>query len=158
MDKVAIYLSFIVAISRILRVVSNFLFTRICSNKSDNLLFKIGFSLMISFMFIIVGSLLNLNIVKIFLMSIGFFIFLIVRDPFSNYTKTLLLNNCDENAHELAITYLTISRKVGKFLISTIITLLLLKIDMLYVMILLLLISIFDIFIIGKIYKLLDEK
>ena len=90
-------------------------------------------------------------------MSIGFFIFLGSRDPFDNYIKTLLLNNCSEQFHELAITYLTLSRKIGNFLISCIITLLLLKVDMLYIMIFLLIISIFNILIIKKIYSLIHK-
>ena len=91
-------------------------------------------------------------------MALGFFVFLGVRDLFSNYMKTLLLNTCNDEYHEQAITYLTVSRMTGKFLISTLITLILLKLDMLYIMIFLLMISTFNILIIKKIYKLVERK
>ena len=91
-------------------------------------------------------------------MALGYFVFLGVRDLFQNYIKTVLLNSCKEEYHEQAISYLTLSRRIGKFLISTLITLLLVKIDMLYIMILLLIISIINILIIKKIYKLIESK
>lgn len=69
--------------------------------------------------------------------------------------QTLILNICKEEYYEQAITYLAVSRKVGKFLISTLITLLLFKIDMLYIMILLLGISLLNILIIKKVYNIL---
>lgn len=155
--KVSIFLSFIIAISRIVRVVSDYFFTKHC--KADNkILYKIGTTLIIAFISIILGSLLESKVVAIILMTFGFFVFLGVRDLFANYMKTLLLNNCKEKYHEQAITYLTLSRKLGKFLVSTLITLLLLKTDMLYIMILLLIVSILNILIIKKIYKLVERK
>lgn len=153
LDKVALVLSFIVTISRAVRVISNFIFTKFLSKKK-NILTTIGYCLMLAFICIIIGSTLKTKQLGIIFMSLGFFTFLAVRDPFANYMKTLLLNNCDENMHENAITYLTLSRKIGKFLVSSVITLILLKVDMIYVMFILLLISIIDIFIIKKIYNL----
>lgn len=152
-DSVAIVLSFIIAISRVVRFLSNLLFIKFFSRNKENILLNIGYSLSISFAIIIIGSILKSNILGIILMALGFFVFLGVRDPFANYMKTLLLNNCDEQSHERAITYLTIARKLGKFLISSLITLILLKVEMIYVMILLLLVSIINIYIIKKIYK-----
>lgn len=157
-SKVSIILSLIIAISRIVRVVSDYFFTKHCKGENKKILYKIGYALIIAFIFIIFGSLLNSKIIGIALMALGFFVFLGVRDLFANYMKTLLLNSCNEEYHEQAITYLTLSRKAGKFLISTLITLILLKIDMLYIMILLLIISLLNILIIKKIYKLVERK
>lgn len=157
-DRVAIYLSFIIAISRIVRVVSDFIFAKFCDNKNKKLLDSIDYSLIMAFVLIIIGNLLKVKVLSIILMAMGFFIFLAVRDPFENYMKTLLLNNCDEQFHEQAITYLTLARRTGNFVISTLITLLLLQIDMLYIMIFLLLISIFNILIIKRIYRLVESK
>lgn len=157
-SKVSIILSLIIAISRIVRVVSDYFFTKHCKGENKKILYKIGYALIIAFIFIIFGSLSNFKVIGIALMALGFFVFLGVRDLFANYMKTLLLNSCNEEYHEQAITYLTLSRKVGKFLISTLITLLLLRIDMLYIMILLLIISFLNILIIKKIYKLVERK
>lgn len=153
-SKVSIILSIIIAISRIVRVVSNYVFTKRCKKDNKNLLYKIGYTLIISFFLIILGSVINLKYISVISMSLGFFIFLGVRDIFDNYMKILLLNNCDEKYHEQAIIYLTVSRKIGKFLISALITLLLLKFGIIYIMIILFAISIFNISIIRKLYKL----
>lgn len=157
-SKVSIILSLIIAISRIVRVVSDYFFTKHCKGENKKILYKIGYALIIAFIFIIFGSLSNFKVIGIALMALGFFVFLGVRDLFANYMKTLLLNSCNEEYHEKAISYLTVARKAGKFLVSTLITLLLLKIDMLYIMILLLIISFLNILIIKKIYKLVERK
>lgn len=157
-SKVSIFLSLIIATSRIVRVVSDYFFTKHCKGENKKILYKTGYILIVAFIFIILGSLLKFKNIGIILMALGYFVFLGVRDLFQNYIKTLLLNSCKERYHEQAITYLTLSRRIGKFLISTLITLLLMKIDMLYIMILLLAISIFSILIIKKLYKLIESK
>lgn len=156
-SKVFMFLTFIIAISRIVRVVSDYFFTKYCKGESKKILYKIGYALIFAFISIIFGSLLDFKVIGIILMAFGFFVFLGVRDLFANYMKTLLLNSCNEEYHEQAITYLTLSRKAGKFLISTLITLILLRIDMLYIMILLLIISILNILIIKRIFKLVKK-
>lgn len=157
-SKVSIFLSLIIAISRIVRAVSNYFFTKHCKGENKKTLYKTGYALIIAFISIILGSLSNFKVIGIALMTIGFCVFLGVRDLFANYMKTLLLNSCNEEYHEQAITYLTLSRKLGKFLISTLITLLLLRFDMLYIMMLLLIISILNILIIKKMYKLIERS
>lgn len=154
-SKVSIFLSIIIAISRIVRVVSDYYFTKHCKVENKKILYKVGYVLVAAYISIIFGGLLNLKNIGIILMALGFFVFLGVRDLFANYMKTLLLNSCNENYHEQAITYLTLSRKAGKVLISTLITLLLLKVDMIYVMIFLFIISMLNILIIRKIYKVM---
>ena len=122
------------------------------------MLYVIGYTLIGAFISIIFGSMLKLKIIGIVLMALGFFVFLGIRDLFANYIKTLLLNSCSEKYHEQAITYLTLSRKVGKFLMGGAITLILLKFDLIYVIIFLLIISILNILIIKKICDLLKNK
>ena len=157
-SKVSMFLSFIIAISRVVRVISNYCYTKYFNTRNKRILYNIAYSLIFAYILIIFGSLLRFKVIGIILMSIGFFIFLGSRDLFANYTKTLLLNNCNEEHHEQAITYLSLSRITGKFLISGLITLLLLKIDIIYIMILLFIISILNILVIKEIYKLTERK
>lgn len=157
-SKVSIYLSIIIAISRIVRVISDYFFTKHFKGKNKQVLYVIGYTLIGTFISIIFGSMLKLRIIGIVLMSLGFFVFFGIRDLFANYIKTLLLNSCSEKYHEQAITYLTLSRKVGKFLIGGAITLILLKFDLIYVIIFLLIISILNILIIKRICNLLKNK
>lgn len=153
-NKVSIFLSFIIAFSRIVRVVSNYFFVKYYKFDNKKILYKIGFVLICGFIFVIVGGLLKYQVFGIILMSIGFFGLFSICDLLKNYMQTLLLNNCEEQNYEQAITYLALARKTGKFLLGSVITLLLVKIDILYIIILFFIISIINIFIIRKIYRL----
>jgi len=155
-NNVAIYLSWIIALSRIARVVGVMFFTRLCSNKTERILTNVGYVLVFAFILIIMGGIYRLELFSVILMALGFFIFLGVRDTFVNCIKTVLLNNCDEALHEKAITYLSLSKTFSKFLISALISLLLLKTSMIYVMVLLLVVCIINIVIIKRIIKMLE--
>lgn len=152
---VSIFLGFITAISRIVRVVSNFLFAHFNTGENKLLLYNIWASLSFAFILIIVGSLIKINVLCIILMSLGSFVFLAVRDIFANYMKTIVLEQTSQDNHEKVITYLTLFRKIGKFLISGIVTLLLIKIDMFYVMLILLVITLSNLILIEKINNLI---
>lgn len=91
-------------------------------------------------------------------MSIGFCLFLAIRDPFDNYIKELLLNNTNPNDHEVMINKLNFTRKVGKLIVSGLITLILLKDNLTFVMIFLLGLSCFILVIVYEIYKILKKK
>ena len=152
--KIAIYLSFIIAISRMVRVISNIIFPKIIAKMKDKVLYLVNSLLAVAFGLIIVGNIMNNNMTGIVIVAIGFFIFLAVRDPLLNYTRTILLNNCDTRYHEKAITYLTLANKIGKFIISTGISLLLLKVNIIYAAWFMLGIAIIDVLLTHKIYKL----
>lgn len=152
--KIAIYLSFIIAISRMVRVISNIIFPKIIAKMKDKVLYLVNSLLAVAFGLIIVGNIMNNNMTGIVIVAIGFFIFLAVRDPLLNYTRTILLNNCDTRYHEKAITYLTLANKIGKFIISTGISLLLLKVNIIYVVWFMLGIAIIDVLLTHKIYKI----
>ncbi len=87
-------------------------------------------------------------------MSIGFCTFLAVRDPFDNYIRNLLLNNTNPSNHEMIINKLNFIRKLGKLIISSLITLILLKDSLTYVMVFLLGLSCFSLVLIYEIYKI----
>ena len=91
-------------------------------------------------------------------MSIGFCLFLAIRDPFDNYIKELLLNNTKQEDHEIMINKLNFTRKLGKLIISSLITLILLKDNLTYVMVFLLGLSCFSLVIVYEIYKILKKK
>lgn len=153
-DKVAIYLSFIIALSRLVRVISNFMFQKIISKLNGKVLYYVNTMLVVAFSLIIIGNSLNRNMMGVVIIALGFFVFLAIRDPLLNYTKTILLNYCDTKYHEKAIVYLTLSNKLGKFVISAIISLLLLKLDIIYAIWIMFGVAIVDVIITHKIYKL----
>ena len=52
-------------------------------------------------------------------MSIGFCLFLAIRDQFDNYIKELLLDNTNPSDHKIIMNKLNFTRKVVKSLISS---------------------------------------
>ena len=91
-------------------------------------------------------------------MSIGFCMFLGIKDPFENYIKDLLLNNTNPVDHEVVINKLNYVRKIGRLVVSSLITLILLKDSLFYVMVFLLGLSCFSLVIVYEIYKILKKK
>ena len=158
LEAVSIYLTIVVSISRIVRVIANYFFISIYDKYKSKILSIIGYSLLFSFVLILIGNFIPFKILGIVLMSIGFCVFLAVRDPFDNYIKELLLNNTNPNDHEIMINKLNFTRKIGKLIISSLITLILLKDSLTYVMVFLLGLSFFSLVIIYEIYKILKKK
>ena len=84
--------------------------------------------------------------------------FLGIKDPFENYIKDLLLNNTNPTDHEVVINKLNYVRKIGRLVVSSLITLILLKDSLFYVMVFLLGLSCFSLVIVYEIYKILKKK
>ena len=158
LENVSIILTLIVSASRIVRVVANYFFITIYEKYKSKILSIIGYSLLISFVLILIGNFIPFKVFGIILMSIGFCLFLAIRDPFDNYIKELLLNNTKQEDHEIMINKLNFTRKLGKLIISSLITLILLKDNLTYVMVFLLGLSCFSLVIVYEIYKILKKK
>lgn len=149
-ENVAIYLSIIVTLSRISRIISNLGFSKIYKKFKNKALYLINTLLIIALILIILGNFVRMKTYGIIVMTIGFCIFLALRDPVENFINTQLLNNSDSNKHEQIITYFRLARQMGKFVISSLITLILIKVDLVYAMIFLLVISILIITVIVR--------
>lgn len=153
LNKVAIYMSIFIFISRISRLISNLVFMKIYNRFKKRILFILEAFLIISFCCLLIGNTIN-NMIGIWIMAIGFFIYLFIRDPFDNYMRKLLFENSNELVHDKIMNYLNLSRKIFNLIYSSIVALILLKLNYTYVMILLLILSIMFILLIIKIYDL----
>ena len=158
LENVSIILTIIISVSKIVRVLANYFFLTIYEKYKSKVLSIIGYSLLISFTLILIGNFLPFKMFGIILMSIGFCIFLAIRDPFDNYIKELLLDNTNPSDHEVMMNKLNFTRKIGKLIISSLITLILLKDNLTYVMVFLLGLSCFSLVIVYEIYKILKKK
>ncbi len=158
LENVSIILTIIISVSKIVRVLANYFFLTIYEKYKSKVLSIIGYSLLISFTLILIGNFLPFKMFGIILMSIGFCVFLAIRDPFDNYIKELLLDNTNPSDHEVMINKLNFTRKIGKLIISSLITLILLKDNLTYVMVFLLGLSCFSLVIVYEIYKILKKK
>ncbi|HIT38080.1 MAG TPA: hypothetical protein IAB59_06365 [Candidatus Onthousia faecipullorum] len=158
LENVSIILTIIISVSKIVRVLANYFFLTIYEKYKSKVLSIIGYSLLISFTLILIGNFLPFKMFGIILMSIGFCVFLAIRDPFDNYIKELLLDNTNPSDHEVMMNKLNFTRKIGKLIISSLITLILLKDNLTYVMVFLLGLSCFSLVMVYEIYKILKKK
>lgn len=155
-DKVAIYMSIIIFISRIFRLTGNLAFLRVYKKLKNKMIFLFEILLVSSFILLIVGNFIGRNMIGVCIMAIGFFIYLGIRDPFDNYMRKILFENTKEEAHDKVINYLTLSRKIFALIYGLVISGMLINLSYVYVMSLLLILSISFIALIVKIYKLIN--
>ena len=154
----ATYFSYILVASRASRVLGNIIFKKVYHRVKD----KTGYGLAIlcgtAFFLIILSSLISVLLLKFILMTVGFCIILGIRDVFSNYTQDLLLRNIKPSEQQSGISYLELSRKIGETSISFIFSMMLLKLDIIYVIIALLALASISFAINYKLYKMVQKE
>lgn len=154
-EVTAIYLSWIVAISRVARIVLNKLFSRTYSKLQEKIPIIMSTLLMLAFVSIIIGATLPGNIIiKVLIMTLGFCFIIPMRDAFIIYMDDLLLSNCRVAKQQALAANVEILRKLGKIVMNFIIALILLKVDLFYIMLLFALMSFFEIILSKEIVKL----
>ena len=157
LDKVSIYMGAFIFISRVTRLLSNLLFLKIYNKYKSKMIFMLEFGLASAFIFLLIGHFVG-NIYGIYIMALGFFMFLFIRDPFDNFMRKTLFENSSEKVHDKIVNYINLTKKVFTLIYSTIVASMLIKLNYVYVMSLLLILSISFIVIIYKVYRLVREK
>lgn len=157
-NKTAIYLSIIIALSRISRVLSNVFFSKIYRKVKNKFIIILNINLIIAISFLIIGNLIPSNIIGIVIMSLSFCLLLWARDPIMNFLKNELLNNCSKENQQKAMLNFNLSRKIVRCILATLVSLVLLKVKIIYIMIILLIFSLVYIFFVIKLYALLKDK
>lgn len=158
LDKVAIYMSVFIFISRISRLTSNLVFLKVYNKLKNKMLFLLEILLSTSFALLLIGNFIGRNMIGIIIMAIGFFTFLLIRDPFDTYMRKTLFANNESKNHDKIINYITLSRKICSLIYGIIVTAMLLKLNYVYVMTLLLILSCLFMGLVFKIYNLLGKK
>ena len=158
LDKVAIYMSVIIFISRLSRLTSNLVFLKVYNKLKNKTLLLLEILLTTSFALLLIGNFVGRNMIGIIIMAIGFFTFLLIRDPFDTYMRKTLFANSESKNHDKIINYITLSRKVFSLIYGIIISTMLLKLNYVYVMTLLLILSGLFIGLVVKIYNILEKK
>ncbi|MGN0974317.1 MAG: MFS transporter [Bacilli bacterium] len=136
-NQVSIYLTIVIAVSRISRVLSNIFFDKIYNKLKSSFIILLNFLVFLSTFLMIIGSCLTYNVIGTIIMAIGFCILLFTRDPIMIFTKTELFNNCDEHDQEIVMHKFNLSRKIVRCFFATLVSFLLTKFEMIYIMILL---------------------
>jgi hypothetical protein len=154
LNNVAIYMSVFIFISRIARLTSNLIFMKIYNKFKNKMLFILEMFLTFSFCFLLIGNFIK-NMIGIWIMAIGFFTYLFIRDPFDNYMKKTLFEHSSELVHDKIINYLNLVRKIFSLIYSSIVALMLFNLNYIYVMSVLLILSGMFILLIIKINNLI---
>lgn len=156
--NVALMLSFIVSISRIIRTLSNMAFNKIYNKVKNNLSIILNVLLIVSLCLILLGDFIRNGFIGIVIVSLGFFILLLLRDPTENYGRTILFDNTPRTFHDKLSLYYSLSRKIGKLFISFMISIILLDLDIKYVFVFLLVIAVLTLYITSNIVKMVKNK
>ena len=154
-EKTALIIGIILCISRIVRVISNISFNKIHNKNKEKVGVILPILLSISIILMILGSfIVNSLILKFSIMSLGYIIILFIRDPFKVYMQDLALRNVGKEGQQTLLTTMELSRKVVRAIMSLSFTMILINNPMITVIVILLILSIIEILIGIKLYKL----
>ena len=157
-EKTALIIGLILCISRIVRVISNILFNKIYIKYKNKVGVILSFILSLSLCLMLGGYFISFSIIlKILVMSLGYIIILFIRDPFKVYLQDLALKKAEKEQQQSLLTTLELSRKIARAIISLSFTVILVNNPMIIVITILIILSIVEIFISLKLYKMIKD-
>lgn len=154
-EKTALIIGVILCISRVVRVVSNIAFNKIHNKNKEKVGVILPILLNISIVLMILGSFIRNSIMlKFGIMSLGYIIILFIRDPFKVYMQDLALRKVGKEGQQSLLTTMELSRKIGRAIMSLSFTMILVNNPMITVIAILFVLSIIEILVSIKLYKL----
>lgn len=158
-SKTATYIGIIMFISRLLRIVVNYFYPKLYNVMKDKMIILLGCSLLCGLIILLIGYYLNVNIyIKIFIMVGAFSCFPSLRDPVNIYIQNLLLEKFSKEYQKDTMIYLSLSKHIGQFIISSVATIILLKFPLQYLFFIFSIILVFLILLTFKIKKILENN
>lgn len=154
----SIYLTIIIAFSRVFRVISNILFNKMYQKLKGKSIVLLNLLVIISAILMITGSMITYDLFGTIIMAFGFCILLFARDPINTFSKTELLNNCDTKDQEILLHRYNLSRRIITCILSIIVSILLSKYEMRNLMIILLILTIIYLYLTLTLTKKLCKK
>lgn len=153
--KTATYLSLIVASSRLVRIILNMAFNRYYMKFKNQVPIVLSIILAIGFLSIILGAVLPLhNIIKVLLMALGFDLIIPMRDTFIIYMEDLMLKNTEKIEQQEVFANMEILRKLGKVSMNFLVSMLVIKLDLFYIMWIFLITAVIEAMLSRQIVKL----
>lgn len=147
-EMVTYYITIIVFISRIVRLIGNVIFGKLYKRIKDKMSVILTICLALSFLLLITGHFIESNFAcKVTIMSLGFFLILAIRDSFQTYIEDVALSISNKQEQQTIIIKIEVYRRLGTLLLSTIFTLILLKYELIVIEMILLILSVIEIYI-----------
>lgn len=157
-EMVTYYLTIIVFISRIARLLGNMIFGKVYLKIKNKMSIILTVLLSMAFFLLILGHFLNIPFMyKLIIMSLGFFLILATRDSFQVYIEDVALNIVNKDEQQKIMIDIEVYRKWGTLILSAIFTLILMKYELIVIECILLILSLIEIFINKKLCTKLDE-
>ena len=118
-NKVVIYLGIILFISRLIRIIINYLYPKIYNKIKDKIGILMIIYFFVSIVFILIGYYLNVNFyLKFLFLTLGFSSFPSLREPIKIYSQNLVLNKFDKKYYKDCLVYLSLFSHIGEFIFS----------------------------------------
>lgn len=147
-EMVTYYITTIVFISRIARLVGNVIFGKVYLKIKDKMSIVLTICLALAFSLLIIGHFIELAFIcKVIIMSLGFFLILAIRDSFQTYIEDVALTISNKDEQQEIIIKIEVYRRLGTLILSAIFTLILMKYELIVIEFILLGLSIIEIFI-----------
>lgn len=147
-EMVTYYITTIVFISRIARLVGNVIFGKVYLKIKDKMSIVLTICLALVFSLLIIGHFIESTFVcKVIIMSLGFFLILAIRDSFQTYIEDVALTISNKDEQQNIIIKIEVYRRLGTLILSAIFTLILMKYELIVIEFILLGLSIIEIFI-----------
>lgn len=158
LNKVTLYITYIVFVSRIVRILSNLFFTKLYHKYKLQIGNYMAILHFVCYGLLIVGHCINNFYLKILLMSLGYFIILGIRDPFQTYIEDITLKNTQDKYQQQIVIELETYRKIGQLIINLTFTLILLEHELVITEIILMLLAFIEIIINYKMTRTLEQQ
>lgn len=157
-EMVTYYITTIVFISRIARLIGNVIFGKLYLKIKDRMSIILTICLSMAFFLLIIGHFLNIAFIyKVIIMSLGFFLILATRDSFQVYIEDVALNISNKEEQQKVMIDIDVYRKLGTLILSAIFTLILIKYELIVIEFILLGLSVIEIFINKKLCNKLKK-
>lgn len=158
LEMVTYYMSSIVFISRIARLVGNVIFGKLYLKMKNKISIILTIFLSMAFLLLIIGHLINVPFIyKVIIMSLGFFCILATRDSFQVYIEDIALHLANPNEQQSIMVNIEVYKKLGTLILSAIFTLILTKHELIVIEFILLVLAIIEIFINKRLFNKLKQ-
>ena len=158
-EMVTYYITTIVFISRIARLIGNIIWGKIYLKIKDKTSIALTICLCLAFLLLIIGHYINVPFIyKVIVMSLGFFLILAIRDSFQIYIEDVALNITNKEEQQKIIINIEVYRRFGTLILSAVFTLILMKYELIVIEFILLGLSIIEIFINKKLCKKIKQS
>lgn len=147
-EMVTYYITLIVFISRIARLVGNIIFGKLYIKIKDKISIILTIVLSMAFALLIIGHFIHIAFIyKVMIMSCGFFLILATRDSFQVYIEDVALTISNKDEQQKMMIDIEVYRRLGTLILSAIFTLILIKYELIVIEFILLGLSMLELFV-----------